>query len=261
MAQQNRKTLKEYFKAGNIPTEDNFSDLIDSMINIRNDGINRSQMHGFHVETTGEKNRLLSFFRSEDTRKPIWVIDMDTAGSAINFQHADVSENSENAPSRFTITNDGRIGVKNTSPLYEMDVNGTLCCSGRLGNYSNDVSARLIPADGEWHELLENLHGCQAFEIMAGVGRARTGKYALMHAVAMNIYGNRGKIRYTQSTYMSRNNAIRLKWSGNKKGFTLKMRTMCDYGETDAGIINVQYSITKLWFDQTMKGCVCSRMQ
>ena len=46
MAQKTRATLKEYFESGKIPTEGNFSDLIDSSINIDDDEI--------HVRTMGQ---------------------------------------------------------------------------------------------------------------------------------------------------------------------------------------------------------------
>jgi hypothetical protein len=259
MALQNRKTLKEYFKAGNIPSENNFSDLIDSMVNIRNDGIHRSQDHGFHIETTGKMNRLLSFFRGDDTRKPVWVIDMDTSFSALCIKKVETANNEDEIKSLFLITNDGKIGINKHTPLHELDVNGTVCCSGRIGNYSDQNKRKRITADGEWHELLGNLSGCHAYEIVAGVGKEKTGKYALMHAIAINIFGKKGKIRYTQSTYMSRNDSIRLKWVGNKKGYALMIRTMSDYGSTDNRVINIKYSITRLWFDETMKECLESK--
>lgn len=38
MAQQNRTVLKGYFNLGDIPTEANFADLIDSFFNFQTDG-------------------------------------------------------------------------------------------------------------------------------------------------------------------------------------------------------------------------------
>jgi hypothetical protein len=257
MAIQNRKTLREYFKAGNLPTGENFSDLIDSMINIRNDGINRSNEHGFYIATTAEKDRLLSFFRGDDGRAPVWIVDMNNADNSLCIRPASLEKESKEQDIRFTMSPDGNIGIKKRTPVYEMDINGTIRCSGRIGNYNHGNGEIIkITADGEWHELLDNLNGCNAFEIVAGVGKKKTGKYALMHAVAVNIFGNRGKIRYTQSSYFSRNNSIRLKWVGNQKSYALMMRTMSDYGSVDNKKICVNCSITKLWFDETMEKCV-----
>jgi hypothetical protein len=253
MAMQNRKTLKEFFKTGNLPTEDSFSDLIDSMVNIRNDGINRSSEHGFYIATTGEKDRLLSFFKGDDGRSPVWVMDMSNSDDSLCISHNKKDKVPDANDIRFVISPGGNIGIKKKSPLFELDVNGTMCSSGRVGNFnSNDGEKIKVVADGEWHELLSGLNGCQAFEIIAGVGKKRTGKYALMHAIAINVFGNRGKIRYTQSFYMARNNSIRLKWVGNQKGYKLMMRTMSDYGSIDKKQICIKCTITKLWFDETM---------
>jgi len=42
MAKKNRNTLKNYFKAGKIPTEQHYEELIDSMLNLQEDGIENS---------------------------------------------------------------------------------------------------------------------------------------------------------------------------------------------------------------------------
>lgn len=38
MEQKNRKTLKSYFEKGDVPTEEQFAELIDSVPNIVDDG-------------------------------------------------------------------------------------------------------------------------------------------------------------------------------------------------------------------------------
>ena len=43
MAQENRVTLKEYFEKGDFPTEAQFADLIDSLLNFIDDGTPASQ--------------------------------------------------------------------------------------------------------------------------------------------------------------------------------------------------------------------------
>jgi hypothetical protein len=102
--------------------------------------------------------------------------------------------------------------------------------------------------------MLGNLYGCHAYEIMAGVGKRKSGKYSLMHAIAINVFGKGKKIRYTQSYYQSRNDSIRLKWVGDKKGYSLLIRTMSDYGSIEAKPIHISCNITRLWFDEAMNG-------
>jgi len=253
---QNRKTLKEYFRTGNLPTEENFADLIDSMVNIRNDGINRSYEHGLYITTTAETDRLFSFFGVDNSQTPVWVIDMNNNDNLLlvkNNQH----KTGYGHKTHFVIAPDGKLGINTEQPVHELDVNGVVSCCGRIGNYNcRNGEGLKIPADGEWHELIGNLKGCNAFEIVAGVGKKKTGKYALMHVIAINIYGKRKKIRYTQSHYMSRNNRIRLKWVGNQKEYKLMLRTMSDYGLIDKKNICVNCFITRLWFDERMDKCL-----
>ena len=46
MAKTNRKTLKEYFGKGKKPNHTQFADLIDSMLNVVDDGFNKSAERG-----------------------------------------------------------------------------------------------------------------------------------------------------------------------------------------------------------------------
>lgn len=258
MAVQNRETLREYFRNGNLPTEESFSDLIDSVVNIRNDGISRSHENGFSIVSTGNNDRLLSFFKEDDERNPVWTLDLNNSEDYLRLESQDTNQ-IKNKNTFIVITPSCYVGIKNSTPACELDVNGTLRSSGRIGSYQCKNGRPVsIAADGEWHVLIDNLHGCNAFELVAGVGKKRTGKYALMHAIAINIFGNRGKLRYTQSYYLERNNSIRLKWVGNKKGYKLFIRTMSDYGEVNNQQITIQCTITRLWFDEMMEGGVRS---
>lgn len=42
MPRTNRNTLKEYFKRGSMPNQKHFYELIDSMVNISDDGIDKN---------------------------------------------------------------------------------------------------------------------------------------------------------------------------------------------------------------------------
>ena len=64
MAILNRITLKNFFRKGSVPTETNFADLIDSSINIVEDGIGRSVEDGFRIAPMGYSKRLLSFYEN-----------------------------------------------------------------------------------------------------------------------------------------------------------------------------------------------------
>ena len=62
MAQVNKNTLKEYFQTGSIPNQQNFSDLIDSFVNIQDDSSTVKAMYESNNNTNNftdaEKNSL-----------------------------------------------------------------------------------------------------------------------------------------------------------------------------------------------------------
>mgnify|MGYP003309971067 CR=1 FL=1 len=51
MALINRQTLKNYFQKGGFATEKHFVDLIDSSLNIVDDGISINQKQGISAKT------------------------------------------------------------------------------------------------------------------------------------------------------------------------------------------------------------------
>ena len=63
----NRETLCELFKNGKRPTEDDFRDLVFSMINKLDDGLSKDFNHGLELAPQGASaETLLSFFHRID---------------------------------------------------------------------------------------------------------------------------------------------------------------------------------------------------
>ena len=138
------------------------------------------------------------------------------------------------------------VGVRTNKPEYDLDVNGVVGMLGRIGTLHKGK----VPADGKWHPIVKNLNGCHALEIAAGVGKQKTGKYALLHAFALSTYGkSRNKIRVQQAYYGSRYNKLELRWTGSTYDYNLEMRTRRAYG----GEFFISYFISELWFDQFME--------
>jgi len=155
-----------------------------------------------------------------------------------------------------TFDGESHIGVNKTDPAHALDVDGVIAAHGRLG--ANPDNQKTVAADGYWHNITGALSGCQAFEVMAGVGSKGTGRYALMNAIAMNTFNPRGwlfnifnlkkKIKYQQAYYLARGNRIKLRWLSEDKHYYLQMRTVCAYG----GDVRIRYYLTRLWFDEDM---------
>lgn len=238
MSLQNRNSLKTFFKKGQLPSEGNFFDLIDSMINKVDDGMSKTMEDGLMLSPIGGSQKLVSFYKSIEEKSPAWSIEINQSDGNLNF-------NNHVGDSIMTLTNEGKVGINNNNPSFELDINGSVAMSGRIGNaYKGKVLA-----DGNWHPILTDLNGCHAFEIVAGIGKKKTGRYALIHAFALSAYGkSKNKIDLRQAYYGVRSNRIELRWTGTTYSYNLEIRTRNTYD----GEFYIQYFISKLWFDQFM---------
>jgi hypothetical protein len=152
-----------------------------------------------------------------------------------------------------------RIGINIGTPRHTLDVAGVVASTGRRGTHA---PAQAIPilANGEWQDITDTLSGCQAFEVMAGAGQPGAGRYALMHAIALNAYNpdggwfglfsNRKRITPHHAWYGRRCDKLQLRWegtSGRNAAYRLRIRSGCDYGEG----AHIKVFLTRLWFDET----------
>lgn len=238
MPLQNRNTLKNFFKKGNLPAEAHFYDLIDSMINKVDDGMSKNLEEGLMLSPIGTSEKLMSFYKSIEDKSPVWSFNINRGDANLNI-------NNHLGDSIVTLRKEGQVGINNPSPEHTLDVNGAVGMKGRIGtSYTGKVKA-----DGKWHPILTELNGCHALEIVAGVGKKKTGKYALIHANALSTFGkSKNKIKIVQGYYGVRCNMIKLRWTGDTYNYNLEMRTRCSY----EGDYYIRYYISNLWFDQFM---------
>src|SRR6478609_9135435 len=132
MSLQNRNSLKSFFKKGQLPSEGNFFDLIDSMINKVDDGMAKTLDDGLMLSPIGGSKKLISFYKSIEEKSPAWGLEIDQGN--------------------------GNLSINNPSPEFELDVNGAVAMSGRQGNAYKGK----ILGDGNWHPVLTELNGCHA---------------------------------------------------------------------------------------------------
>lgn len=64
MAKTNRKTLKEYFGKGKKPDHTQFVDLIDSMLNVVDDGFNKSAERGMLLSPLNDDGAVMEIRRN-----------------------------------------------------------------------------------------------------------------------------------------------------------------------------------------------------
>ena len=258
MTKKDRTTLKAYFRDGALPTAEHYRDLIDSGVNQIDDGYSKTASDGLRLTSVGGSQRVLSLYESLSSQHPAWVIDHGQDASSLHFRRgADVTT----PDLGISFSPDGRLGVRTDAPDWHLDVNGIARTRGRIG-YATD-SIPQVPADGKWHDITDELTGCQAFEVMAGTGGELTqGRYSMVHAIAMNafhprnwilnwLFGRR-RIKAQTAVYGSYADRIRLRWvaTNNRHHFKLQIRTNAKFGKDKM----VRYYLTRLWFDPTMAG-------
>ncbi|HCS13699.1 MAG: hypothetical protein CO017_05555 [Zetaproteobacteria bacterium CG_4_8_14_3_um_filter_59_5] len=236
------------------------------MVNIVDDGFEKSAHDGLKVAQLGS-GRLVSFYNEITVNPPQWAVGFSTpsygGGSdphkSLNFFYgndpatgltlakqadADDGEGAEEARIR--------VGINIRDPEHELDVSGIVASDGRLGREGS--TERQVRADGKWHPVITGLDGCQAFEIMAGVGKKNTGRYALLHAFALNtFFSKKDDITCHQAHFSSRCDQIDLRWTGSMHDYTLEMRTRCSFEQNESDEVYIRYYITQLWFDPFME--------
>jgi len=239
MAKANRETLKGYFGDGKRPTGSQFGDLVDSMLNIVDDGLNRQEGGGLQLSPLEESGPVLEFFSGILDEKPLWEVRIDREREVL-----EIAAGGEEKPV-FSLFRDGRMVLDG-----RVEVDGPVKASSFQGGYRCGE----IPADGAWHDITEEdaeeLSGCRAYRVMAGCGRKGKGKYALAEVTAMHCYGKRRRVYYRQSWFGMHFNRLKVRWHRTGKAWRLQLRTRCDYGE---GVL-VRYRVTELWQDYFMNG-------
>lgn len=246
-----RAELKNFFKNGHIPTETHFASLIDSLINQSDDGISKDAMEGFVITPIGSSSRLFTFYKDIERLEPLYYLEKDQqTPHSLKFQSADVGNDpTKHDDQAFFIHQSGQIGVgKRCHKNFKMEVDGFSAAQGRIGTYKCGT----VVADGQWHTIADNLDNCQAFEVVARVGKKGTGRFAILFATVLNAYGN-AKIKKTCANYGFFWNKINLRWRGTTHNYRLEMRTNRNYGEG----INIHFNIGKLWDDELFLESSC----
>lgn len=253
-----RVELKNLFKNGNIPSENDFNFLIDSTINKQDDGFSKNVEEGFVIAATNTSEKLITFYNNPDEMDPSFSIDVINKGAALKISpftqdnNKDIKEENtaHNDNTGFFFHKEGKLGIgKLTDKNYVLDVNGFAASKGRIGTFK----CGSVPADGKWHAVIKDLDNCQAFELIARTGLVQTGLFAILHAIALSAFGGKSKSKITKTSacYGFYWNKISVKWTGTTHNYSLMLRTNRNYGKDANGKdVSIFYNITKLWDDE-----------
>jgi hypothetical protein len=263
MARQERNTLKLFFRKGALPSADHFADLIESTVNQVDDGFDKTPEDGLKISSLESYDSLISFFRENRSTQALWTIGYDAEQDKLLFNKVDEAKRSHTV---LSLTPDGKVGVNRKDPKCALDIAGVVRSEGRIGVIPDTPKCKdrapgsPVRADGKWHDITDTLKGCHALEVMAGVGLENKGRYAMVHAIAMNAFNPTGvlfnflkrknRIKCQHAYYSSHRDKLQLRWEGRGRECRLRIRSRCHYGKD----IFIRYYVTRLWLDAKMKG-------
>jgi hypothetical protein len=144
MPTKKRQELYTLFSTGSKPTHDDFIDLIDSAINIAEDGIGASEKgKPMEIIEQGVNRRLLDFSTAKDT--PIWRI----SAESITGERSGFNISTANQKSRvFIDQNTGLTGINNDNPLAEIHITPESGDAVRVDDITKNA-AFVISANGQ----------------------------------------------------------------------------------------------------------------
>ena len=243
MALINRQTLKNYFQKGGFATEKHFVDLIDSSLNMIDDGISINQKLGFKLNPIGFSTRLMSFFKKATQNEPDFTVNINqdnVEGLSINNREGDPL---------LKFDQNKQIGVHTNEPRFDFDVRGVLGIDSKSGNHIVGE----VDGDGSWQTIISNLDGINGFEVVASIrGKMGSGRYAMAHAIALSTFGgksSRNRIKNTHAYYGSFMNRLSFRWVGEMHNYELQVRTRRHYGvsELDGQPYKIKFNVSRFF--------------
>lgn len=257
MSLTGRETLCRHFADGELPTEEHFRELIESMLHMDDEGFSKSLEHGLEVTAGVNAQALMSFFCGGVARDPLWTLRLGDAGQQLGV-HPGGAPHPGPPLLTLEITREGqrRVGIDTEHPQHSLHVDGVLGSRARAGTWPLPDAAQPPLADGGWHALTEPLTGLHAFEVVASASLPGQGHHGLLHAVAMNacnptlgwfdrLFNRRSSIRAQHAWYDKRCDRLKLRWRSLEGGerYVLEIGTHCAYGDGVA----INSHVTALW--------------
>lgn len=214
---RSRHTLRSYFADGCRPTGAEFAELIESVLNMQDEGFAKTPDEGLKITSAANQSALLTFLREEQRDQGLWSVRYgDPAGQGAKGrlgvagrQAGQVGQGAPLAVAPLMTSPDGkppkpgtdrqpvplvvlhqnhRVSIGKSSADHMLDVQGVVAARGRVGTYPQPGRPEDLAADGQWKDVTDTLEGCVALEVVASVSAENTGHHAVMRGVAMNAY-------------------------------------------------------------------------
>ena len=218
---KDRKTLKSYFQRGDVPTEEQFAELIDSVPNIYEDGqVKVSPTEGIRLFPSDKDGMVATVFSSAPEKpgtSPLW---------------------------RIVLTGDNGLEIRDgkDNPVMTVDreknvsVAGTMKAAGFLSDGGDEedtpgTDILKIKANGYWQNLPveaeagQETKGCRVYRISACYVNSLTRKYSACEAVASHSDGHGRKVRSPRRHWWGWSGHIKIRWKKTDGKLCLQIRS------------------------------------
>lgn len=209
MSQRDRKTLKSYFERGDVPTEEQFADLIDSIPNFAEDGM-RCEDGGWTFYPTSDKPLRLTL-RESPASSTVWSLELTPEKT-------------------LTIANEGGEPVMELAQDKSVTFHGTVRQNGDTPAPEPSGDGYItLPADKQWHDLPVDLtregFGCRVFNIYAAFRDPDMGQNELTLATAVWQDFAANKIISRQKHWWGWWGGVKIRWQVSDKKLHLQLRS------------------------------------
>ncbi|OJJ20906.1 hypothetical protein BKI52_10015 [marine bacterium AO1-C] len=116
-----RDALKPAFNTGEIPTQQNFNEVIDDLFLIQGDTLYKDATSGLSIQAGTDTAKSVLHFYDDPAQEPAWSI-----GIQNGFELKDITGNS-----RMAVLNDGKIGIGTNAPANTFHIVDTGTVTGR----------------------------------------------------------------------------------------------------------------------------------
>lgn len=236
---KDRKTLKSYFQKGDIPTEEQFAELIDSVPNIQDDGqVKNSSADGIRLFPADKAGVVCTVFADDPDKTgadPLWRLALD-GNSGLKIQDG-------KGEAVMTIDRDRNITVEGTLKAAKY-------LSGNDdGENTPDSGILKIKADGLWHNLPveeaagQPTDGCRVYRISACYLNRLSRKYSTCEAIVSHSEGRKRKICSPRKHWWGWSGRVKIRWQRVDGKIYIQMRSK----GVQSGAETIYCRIDTLW--------------
>ncbi|MEH6875694.1 MAG: tail fiber domain-containing protein [Candidatus Competibacter sp.] len=146
---KDRSTLKSYFRKNSIPTESNFADLIDGMLNQKDDGIVKLPGDPLSIAAAGDAagpQKVINFYGNLAEANPAWMLQLNPRSDQNKPETAQAGfsiSDGQGVSRLFIDKSTGNVGIGTIHPQAKLGIEGGALIGGTLQVNDGITSAKL----------------------------------------------------------------------------------------------------------------------